>query len=131
MEGNSEDKGASAGPMNFPHNPIDGLGNGCLLDLRVRMAVEILKGPLFQGSGLNPDSMATRALLICDQLLKQGLERGWVAPLPADGELPPELRAHAERTSAFQVCQQMAGQKFALAEQSRVVPAAPGVKINS
>lgn len=120
----------------YPHNALEGFANGCLLDLRVRLAMQMLThspryamatpsdgGTIFLRAG----SAARDALDVATELLAEAETRGLVAPLPSDGELPPELRAQAKLTAGWQVLQQMEGQKFAQREADQVVPVAPRV----
>lgn len=125
----------------YPHNVLEGYSYGCLLDLRVRMAGDFLKSPLFanvvtdalaairggdEGEGYLPEvatQMAAFSLVLAGSLLEIGKAEGLVEPLPSGGDLDTSLRAQAERTARFQVLQQIAGQKVAADEQNRVVAA--------
>lgn len=122
--------GISTG-MLYPDNVLEAFRNGCLLDLRVRLAVSFLNtSPLFYGlaSGDTKD-IAKYALTLAEDLLRQAAERGWLEPLPApeDTELDAQLRAQAKRTATYQMLQQLEAQKVAAAEQSGIVPVAPRV----
>lgn len=132
--------------VKYPHNALEGFANGCLLDMRVRIAIELLKSsPIFSGgvgviamsedpahaAERAPKDFASMALDVATELLRLGAERGLVDPLPADdGELSPSLRSQAKRTASFQVLQQMEGQKFGQREQDQVIPQAPGRLVN-
>src|SRR5690349_15352200 len=112
----------------YPQDPSEGFGNGACLDLRVRLAINLLKDSrLFQGHALvaPPDDLAKIALEIANRLLNRALERGWISDLPRDGELSQQARNHAARTASFGVLQQIEGQRFAKEEAARVIPAAP------
>lgn len=117
--------------VKYPSNVLESFGAGCLMDFRMKLAVEFLKSPLFQGTRASDGSfdgalLAVTALDLAEELVGLAAIRGWLEPLPTDnGELPPELRAQAKRTASFQVLQQMEGQRFMQDEQARVVPAAP------
>lgn len=104
------------------------------MDFRLKLAVELLKSPMFQivpgASGeIVTSVIAECALDVATDLVRLAESRGLLEPLPTDnGELTPELRAQAKRTASFQVLQQMEGQKFMQDEQARVVPVAPMFK---
>lgn len=134
MTGNSEDK-SPAEPVFYPQDPINGFLQGCLLDLRVRLAIDFLKGPSFElcVSGMKVEDAAGLALRLADEILKQGAEKGWVTSIPEDGEIGPALRAQAKRNAIYQVVQQMEANKAMTAEQSSIaVPQVPmpGRKMN-
>lgn len=115
--------------MKYPSNALEGFGSGALLDLRVRLACDFLKAPLFTNVHSDAAEARTRAaemagwaLDLAAEVLSQAEARGWVAPLPDDdGELDPVLRAQARRTASYQALQQMEAQKFVQDEQGRVV----------
>lgn len=121
----------------YPHNCLEAFGNGCLMDLRVRFAFELLKSPMFVGAGVpvadglpahTPNTCAVFALELACELMAEASKRGLVQPLPEDGgELTPALRDQARRTASFQALQQIEGAKFVQDEQARVVPVAPGL----
>lgn len=122
----------------YPHNVLEGFGNGCLLDLRVRMAADYLNGPMFanvvsdlirahakgEASDETIDAfgslMAAIALDTATALLDMGRNAGLVTPLPEGPELDALLRAQAARTARFQVLQQIEAQKAAQEEGSRL-----------
>lgn len=115
--------------MLYPHNVLEGFGNGAILDLRVRMANDFIKSPWLQTlyPGTPVKEIATLALNLAEEITAQAAELGWLTPLPEGGELPQWLRDQAKVTASYQVCQQLEGQRFAQGEQGKVVPAAPGV----
>lgn len=119
--------------MLYPHNVLEGFGNGAILDLRVRMANDFIKSPFFRTLGAKDGEIAsaayiaTFALDLAEEITAQAADRGWLTPLPEGGELPQWLRDQAKVTASYQVCQQLEGQRFAQGEQGKVVPAAPGV----
>ena len=127
-------------PVFYPQDPINGFLQGCLLDLRVRLAIDFLKSHFFSGfldratlTNMRVEQAASIALILADEVLKQGAARGWVTSIPEDGEIGPELRAQAKRNALYQVVQQMEANKAAQAEQSSIaVPVAPmpGRKMN-
>ena len=121
----------------YPHNALEGFGAGCLMDLRVRLAIEFLKhSPMYTSPStdvplISPSEAALHALTAATALLDIAEQRGLIEPLPEDGDLSPELRAQAKRNASFQALQQIEGQRFVQLETSgisRVVPMAPGMK---
>lgn len=134
MTGNNEDK-SPAEPVFYPQDPINGFLQGCLLDLRVRLAIDFLKAPSFELSlsGMKVEDAAGLALRLADEILAQGAANGWVTSIPEDGEIGPALRAQAKRNAQYQVVQQMEANKAMTAEQSSIaVPQVPmpGRKMN-
>lgn len=121
--------------VKYPSNVLEVFGAGCLMDFRMKLAVELLKSPMFQFTGFSADrgfttrDFAVYALNLATELVTLSEERGLIESLPTDdGDLTPELRAQAKRTASFQVLQQIEGQKFMQDEQARVVPLAPMFK---
>jgi len=112
--------------MLYAHNVLEGFGNGCIMDLRVRMANELLKSPAFMDISNVPAELAEFALDLAEEITSQAAERGWLVPIPEDGELTPALKNQARLTASYSVLQQIEGQKFAQGEQGQVIPAAPG-----
>lgn len=130
---------AAGSGVKYAHNVLEGFGNGCLLDLRVRVALDLLKSPMFthadelQGPG-TAEQLARFALDIAGSLLEQAEARGWVEELPEDAGLNRQCRLQAERTARYQVLQQIAGSRIAADEAgssiSRVGPVVPGRTFN-
>lgn len=125
--------------VKYPHNVLEGFANGCLLDFRARVALQLLtSSPVFQGVALGtqidrapqlPKYLAGMALELADELLKQAAEKGWVDPIPNNDEISASLRKQARRTAEYQVQQQLHGNRIAQEEQSgRVVPVAPQIQ---
>ena len=110
--------------MKYSHNVLEGFGNGCLTDYRVRIALNLLAtSPMFGGDWVGtPAQAATQALDVAAEVMAQAEVRGWVAPIPDDAELNAPLRKQARRTAQYQVLQQIEGQKVAKEEADRVVP---------
>lgn len=118
--------------LRYPHNPLEGFGNGCILDLRVRLASNFLQNsPRYRanadGGMISPHDAAEDALELAGELMRQAEARGWIGALDESGELTPSLRAQAKRTASFATLQQLEQSKFAQNEMGRVVPMAPGV----
>ena len=118
----------------YLQNALDGFPNGCMLDLRVRLAVDFIRNStLFTGATLtNPEKdVAAYALNLSTALLELAKERGLIEPLPAGPELDEHLKVHADRNARFQVESNLAGQRYAQNLTSGLaVPRAPGFKAN-
>ncbi len=122
----------------YRHNVLEGFGNGCLLDLRVRLAIELLKSsPMFScvvpalwpedvPRGATPEQLAGYALDVAVELMRDAEKRGFVEDLPKDEGLNRQLRLQSARTARYQVWQQMAGQRVAAEDAARVSPVSPG-----
>ncbi len=113
--------------MEYPHNVLEGFGNGCITDFRMRFAMDLLKGMDIDG---NPGMVAAQALAVSAELFSQAEKLGWVTPLPDTEELDDAVRLQAKRTAQFQVLQQIEGNKFAQSEASRVQKVNTPVTIN-
>ncbi len=107
------------GGMKYPHNALEGFSNGCIMDLRMRFAMEYLKSGAVEPSDTSID--AEYALDLSDALFQGAENRGWVSPLPDNGELNRALRMQARRSAKFQAAQQHEGQKAMQNETSGVV----------
>jgi hypothetical protein len=117
-----------SGPVKlYPHNVLEGFAAGCLLDLRVRLAVDFLKGPLanMAPDGAEARDLAEYALDLATELLSLAESRGLVSALPDDDGLNRQLRLQAARTAKFSALQQIEGQKAAQEEAGRVSRVAP------
>jgi hypothetical protein len=102
----------------YPHNILEAFGNGCVLDLRVRFAMQLLTGPMYAnvvaeaakvGPGVPPLDIAVHALDVSTALFEVSEARGLVEPLPDDDGLNRQLMLQAARTARYSVWQQMAG----------------------
>jgi hypothetical protein len=118
----------------YPDNVLEGYRNGCLLDLRVRFAMQLMQGPMFANcvtdavGQMTPDEidalpgmMSGLALDTAVALLADAEARGLVEALPTGAEIGGELLDQAKRTALFQVVQQLSGQAAAADEQGKVV----------
>lgn len=124
--------------MLYPHNVLEGFGNGAILDLRVRMANDFIKSPALPAlhaelTRIMEDekcsaakALALFALDLAEEITAIAEDRGWVAPLPEGGELPQFLKDQAKCNASYNVLQQLEGARFAASEQNRVLPTAPG-----
>lgn len=110
--------------MLYPHNVLEGFGNGCLMDYRVRVALNLLAtSPIFHGAavacstpdawGKLPHDLTACALEMADELMRQGEAYGMVEPLPTDDELASPLKKQAKRTGSYSAHQQIKGQEYA------------------
>jgi hypothetical protein len=102
-------------PMKYPPNPLTAFENGCMMDLRLRLAVEFVKASLASPIDCEVESEFVKQHLdLAEQLFDQAEERGWVQPMPDDnGHLSAGLRDHIERNVNAQVHQQTSMQRQA------------------
>lgn len=103
--------------------------NGLMLDLRVRLAVDMLKAPIMQTIAGNPNhsakSLAAFALDLSTALLELAEERELTKELPDDTGLNAGMRHHLERNARAQVFSQVVGQKLMQEESSPLDTRAP------
>ena len=110
----------------YPHNVLEGFGNGALLDLRVRFAMQLLThSPMYANTQVPPDDMACHALEVSRCLFERAETLGWIEPIPDLPEISPELADQARRTAEFQARQQVHGNAVA---QKMMEEAAPKVQ---
>lgn len=103
----------------YPMSSLVALNDGCVLDLRVNFAMQLLCAPGFACDG-PVQSVAHRALKIADSLLEQAAEKGWVNSLPLTADLPLVEVAHVKRNGVAQVISQMAAGEYAQAVAGRI-----------
>lgn len=148
VDGKDDIEQPGSAPKRYPHNALEGFGNGALFDFRVRFAMTLLASsqryaplrvakigdPHYDAlaDGVapvwSPQDAAEDALNLADALFAEAERRGLVDPITTDTTMTPELRAQATRTAQFGVLQQIEGQRYAQDEQSRVVAPAPGIQ---
>ncbi len=133
----------------YPANPANAFDTGAMLDLRVRMAAELLThSSIYQGVVLKAASMeevaqqprvlATHALDLATALIEIGTERGLVRPLAIDDPESPLSKEDMARLvdqgalmGSFNATNQTSAQtiiaKFQREQQMGIaVPQAPG-----
>lgn len=135
----SDDKKYREGVL-YPHNVLEGFQNGCLLDLRVRLAVEIAKSPVCQGMASMwnspilaadiPPQIAIFALNLAEAITAEAESRGWIQPLPTDTQLDDVVESQAKRTGQFQAAQQHYAQKHMADLQSNNLVRGQVIDIN-
>lgn len=117
----------------YPHNVLEGFGNGALLDLRVRFAMQMLThSPMYSnGATTNPEDIASHALEVSRLLLDRAEEFGYIEPLPDLPEIDGALKDQAKRTAEYQASQQVHGNKVAtkMMEDGAAVVQTPGKRI--
>lgn len=99
MDGKAEKEA----PIPMQDNVLEAFRNGCLLDLRVRLAMELLAhSPSLVDVVLTPDprELAVKALDVATELFSIAQERGLVKPL---GEIDEHLEAHIRRQVTYQL----------------------------
>jgi hypothetical protein len=132
----------------YPANPANSFDTGAMLDLRVRIAFDLLKSPMYEGVCLKaasmeelekqPEVLARHALDTASALIALSEERDLVRPLPMDDPDSPLSKEDMERMTdqaglmgAFQAASQNTAteivQRFQREKQSGIaVPRAPG-----
>lgn len=103
--------------IKYPSNPLTAIENGCLLDLRVKLAVEFLKGDgitaLDFDDKVDPArAHAVYALDLATALLQVAEERELVSPLPETDELTGSVRRHVGRNGRAALEQNHAAQRI-------------------
>lgn len=117
--------------VKYPSSVLESFGNGALLDLRVRLALDVLKSPGFVGQivpGADNEvpyerRIAAYALDIATALLEVGAERGLVSPMPEHDELTQPIRRHIARNVRAQLHQQAVMQRVSR-EESPIIAGA-------
>jgi hypothetical protein len=104
--------------QNYFGNVLTSFENGVQLDLRVKLAVDLMKGGAFT------DPIA--ALDAATFLIAEADCRGLIKELPETGEISQPLRKHIDRSVRAQVHQQLAGQRIGQEEAPRVLVDPPG-----
>ncbi|HUP07672.1 MAG TPA: hypothetical protein VMU47_11005 [Caldimonas sp.] len=88
-------------------NVLSAIERGAQMDLRVHIAVDIVKSPIIQEFAgqkltnmgyIETGELAAFALDLADQLVSQAASRGWVKPMPETGDIPASLKRHIERS---------------------------------
>jgi hypothetical protein len=113
--------------MKFPPNQLSAFETGALMSLKARMALELLKAPMFEGFALQaclgangPEQAATIALAIAGSLLEQGQASGDITEIPEGDDLNNATRDHIARNMRAQAVQQVNGQRIMEQEAPRV-----------
>lgn len=111
----------------YPANPLTAFENGCMLDLRARLAIEFLKsGVIAKPAGGDPYTLpaaehARLALDLSEAFFAEAAHRGLVEELPGlDVGLSDHLQAHIARTAGAQVLGQQCAQEIMAANQPAV-----------
>ena len=115
--------------MEHPAPLVNALGDGALMDLRMKLAIQLLQAPGFLHNVFDPElaaippkqppqthhspgSAAFLALETAEALYAQAKTRGWIEPLPVDAALPPGEVACAQRGAELQVRAQLHANKI-------------------
>lgn len=122
--------------MDYPGNVLNALQDGCVMDLRMRLAVQFIVGgmcPMPPG----PDcvlaeparAVAVFALDVASALVDEALERRLLESMP-EGEIPSVVKNQIKRNAEAGAIQQFHGAKVMRDLQGPLGPmmhAAPGV----
>jgi len=125
--------------LKYPTPYLNALPDGCVMDMRVKFAMEIIKTPGFmrQFDLLNnathaaqnsPADVSALALSISNALYEQAYHQGLIEDLPSHADLTKDELNHIRRQAAGNVLGQLHAQKVAQTEQSsQVMQAPPGM----
>lgn len=113
----------------YPGDPVASFQTGAMIDLRARIALDLLKTPLYADlvklAATNEELQRQPGVIVGHVLELSGVfvaeceRRGWVEPLPMDvadqeqrigatGAIEARLRAHAELSGLFQAAMNIA-----------------------
>ena len=108
---------------NYFGNVLTSFENGVQLDLRVKLAVDIIKADAacFLPSSDGRSNIGL-ALDMATELLAEADKRGLIKELPDTGEINQPLRRHIDRSVRAQVHQQLAAGRIGQEEAPRVMP---------
>jgi hypothetical protein len=107
--------------LKYPTPLLAAINDGCVLDMRVRLAIELLKVPGFESEAdVNIATRVDAALTTAEVLFERATQRGWIADLPLDDSIPPLELAHIRRNAVAQVEGQFAAQQHVEQRQRRV-----------
>ena len=107
--------------MDYPGNLLNAVNTGCVLDLRMQLAID------FARAGLASDNFKTPAVLVADavqvagELVERGIELGWLEALPEGGNLPQPLVDHVKRVAFAQALGQIEGARVMQEAQGQMV----------
>jgi hypothetical protein len=107
--------------------------NGCRLDLRVKLALEMLKSDQvpheveYSADGMSTRALTTKeraeyALSLAGHLIDGAAQRGWIEPMPEGSGLTYEQADHVKRMAAAGVLQGLTQQRLAEDAASGVIP---------
>ena len=122
--------------MEYPSMHITAAQEGALLDMRVRLAIQLatsigfaaMADKFIDGSaGQAPQAYAALALDTANEIVQQAKERGWVRPLTElDEGLPPTDVEHVKRSARASVIQQFHQQDVAQELAPAIAPVRGG-----
>lgn len=117
--------------LKYPVPYLNALPDGCVMDLRVRLAAEILKTPGYLrhfdliSPGHAPRDIASGALDIAEALYAEAEKRQLIEDLPNHADLTKDELNHIRRQAAGNVIGQLHAQEVARKEQGSTVMTAP------
>jgi hypothetical protein len=119
--------------LKYPTPYLNALPDGCVMDMRVKLAMEIIKTPgyikIFAAQNTSDDETAKNAsacaLNIAEALYAEAERRQLVEDLPSHADLTKDELNHIRRQAAGNVIGQLHAQKVAASEQASQVMQAP------
>lgn len=151
--------GGVAKELKYPQSAISAFEQGCRLDLRARIATDVLKSPageafvaglMTEGAAINEAALrategtvlppaaesvarqlAIFALRVAMEFMAECEAQGLVSalPEPADVELDAHTRAHARRSANFNFEHQMQQHRAQQQAQAAMVQPVPGIRM--
>ena len=119
--------------MKYPTPLLNALGDGAVVDQRFKLATalatntDVITRMFGEHCAGGLPAVAKGLLDLAEAIYDAGDTRGWITPLPTSNDLPPTEKAHVERSGKAQVTSNLAAQRFAQEEQSRIHTPPPGV----
>lgn len=115
----------------YPDHDINAFNVGANLDLRARIAIDLLKSSYFHNSAnveykpgkmghMDADVAVHVACDVAESLIRHFEHKGWIGPVSRSGELSPELAKQAERMGRFGAAQQLSANQEAQDRANRV-----------
>lgn len=104
-------------------NVLSAFEAGVQMDLRLRLAMDFLKSPLFENAAGGPRVVASGALDLATALLDEAAARGMLKALPETDEITSAMRHHVGRSARAQVAGQASANRAMREEAGGVMPA--------
>lgn len=119
--------------IRFPSSSLTAINDGCVMDMRVKFAQQLLTTPYFVEQHTKfgePRSAVCAALDIADELYKQAEGRALIKPMDQSDLMSAAEIAHIRRSGIAQVIAQMAAQEYAQDTAGRVQRVMTGMPPN-
>jgi hypothetical protein len=97
--------------MDYPGNVLNALNDGCVMDLKMRLAIEFAKAMLASGPDESPEDVAGFAASTADFLVKLCEDNAWIEAVPEGAEIPSVVKNQVKRNAAAQAIAQFHAKK--------------------